>query len=686
MPLETLFNPRSVAVFGASPKPGKLGNVLVNNILTYGFRGKVYPLNPTGGEVGGLPIFPSLKQVREQVDLAVISIPSHQVPGAVRECVEHGVKAAVILSSGFGEAGGKGRELQEEIRRTAFQEGLRLVGPNCMGVYNLSEAFNATYFWELPRTVGNISFISQSGAFGGLFFQQVRQRKFGLAKFISIGNMVDVDYVDLLDYLAGDPKTGVIALFIEGLRDGKKFVEKAAEVTRHKPVVVLKGGRTEAGAKAAVSHTGSMAGTAALYETSFRQAGIIWASSSEEFFDQTIALSSYNEALPQSRKLAIVTISGGPSVVASDTCEEQGLQLTPLSDSTRERVQELIPDFGASGNPVDMTPQCDPEQYGNVVATVLGDDNVDGIIAINVGLDRPQFARAFVDGVRRTGKPVVAFTSDTPQISEIFLTYNVPHFLSVEGAVRGYHSLVKYRELKERPSSQAQTLPAGLSASRILAQAGGKGALDEYTSKLLLQEYGIPSCREAKVTKLLEAQRAAGEIGYPVALKVCGSQYTHKSQLGGVVLNIADGESLADHWHSLAGKFGEGTEFLVQEMVKSVNGTHELIIGAKNDPTFGPFLIFGLGGIMVELMKEFAIKLLPVDRPAAFRFLMESKACQLLSGYRGSEPVDLSALADILVRVSDLMLANPGIRELDINPLLALPGRLVAVDGLVVLG
>ncbi|MHB1167370.1 MAG: acetate--CoA ligase family protein [Carboxydocellales bacterium] len=687
LPLEKLFNPSSVAVFGASAKPGKLGNALVSNILSYGFKGKVYPLNPTGGEVGGLSIYPSLKEVQNPIDLAVISIPSHQVPGAVQECVEQNVKVAVILSSGFGEAGEKGKKVQEEVRRIASQGGLRLVGPNCMGVYNLSEAFNATYFWELPKIEGNISFISQSGAFGGLFFQQVRQRKFGIAKFISIGNMVDIDYVELLEYLGRDPKTGVIALFIEGLQDGKQFVQKAAEITRLKPIVVLKGGRTEAGAKAAASHTGSMAGMAALYETAFRQAGIVWANSSEEFFDQTIALSSYGEALPKSRKLAIITISGGPSVVASDTCEEQGLQIAPLAESTGEKVRELIPDFGASGNPVDMTPQCDPERYGEVVATVMGDDNVDGIVAINVGLDRPQFAQAFVDGIRHhTGKPVVAFTSDTPQISELFLKHNVPNFLSVEGAVRGYHSLVKYRELKERMTSPFGTIPEGLTVSRVLNKTWGPGVLDEYTSKLFLQEYGIPTCREAKVSKLREAQVAAREIGYPVALKVCGSQYTHKSQLGGVVLNIADESSLADHWHTLAGKFGAGTEFLVQEMVDSPKGTHELIIGAKHDAAFGPFLVFGLGGIAVELMKEFAIKLLPIDRPAAFQFLMETRAYQLLAGYRGSEPVDLSALADILVKVSNLMVANPSIKELDINPLLALPGRLVAVDGLVVLG
>jgi len=679
--LKALFDPQNVAIIGASANPGKLGHTLMKNILEYGFRGEVYPVNPSGGEILGKTVINSLADAGNLVDLALIIVPAPAVPRAVEECAKVGVKTVVILSSGFGEAGENGLQLQAAAVATARKAGMVLVGPNCMGIYNLTDNFNGTFFWELPHIKGNISFISQSGAMGGLFFNEAHQRNFGLAKFISLGNMADIDYVDLLEYLAEDEATRMIALYIEGLRDGRRFAQAAAAITPYKPIIALKAGRTKAGQRAAESHTGSLACETEIYRAAFKQAGIIWASGTEDFFDKAMALSMANKLLPAGRNVAVVTISGGPSVLAGDTCEEEGLQVRELQASTQQLIRQLIPEFGATANPVDMTPQCAPENYEACVKAIASDPEVDGLIAINIGLDNPEFARAFIKARELYQKPVVAFVAATPQIAGIFNSYQVPVFPSVERAVNGLNCLVTYREVLERGRASLAISKGADGSTYLKERKLHDWALNEFEAKQLFQEYGIPCTKELMVMTLEETLIAAEEIRYPVVLKVCQNAIAHKSEIGGVELNLGNSQQLINAWERLSLKELR-PPYLVQEMVR---GEAEIIIGGKNDPVFGPVLLFGVGGVMAELIHKTSLSLVPFDRTWALQMVLESSAYSLLSGFRNRPAFNLSKVVDLLCQVSNLLTDNPQIQELDINPLVIASERIIAVDGFVVL-
>ncbi len=680
--LDALFRPSSLAVVGVSHSPGKLGYVLLKNVVEYQFPGRIYPVNPAGGELFGLKVYRRVSELPEAVDLVLISVPAPAVLEVVEEAAGLGARAGVILSSGFGETGPEGKALEDRIRQVARAAGMRLVGPNCMGIYNLSDNLNGTYFWELPKIGGNISFISQSGAFGGLFFHEVRGRQLGVSKFVSIGNMIDVDYADLLDYLAEDPDTGVIAMFVEGVGDGRRFLAAAERASRRKAVVALKAGRTRFGTRAASSHTGSMAGEAAAYEAAFRRAGVIWARSSAELFDITVALSAWGERLPRSNRVAILTISGGPSVVASDACEEAGLELPTLSPETVAEIKGLMPPFAASGNPVDMTPQMAPENYGACIYAVMADPRVDGAVAINVGLDVSAFAHGIVAAVKAHGKPVVAFTVDNPTVTGLLRQAGIPNFPGPERAVLAYRGLVARAELgTAKGASVISEVPP---ASGRLAELAARGvtAVNEHDAKLILAEYGLRPPAEARVRSLEEALSAAQQVGYPVALKLCEDGVAHKTELGAVELGIRDQDSLATAWAKLEERLGPGRMYLVQRMA---DPGLELIVGARRDPTFGPLVVLGLGGVWTELLQDVALELCPVDEDLALQMMDRLRGRALLNGYRGSPAVDRRAVAAIVAAVSRTMMANPQISELDLNPVIASADGAVVVDALLVI-
>lgn len=677
--LNALFNPQNVAIIGATANPGKPGHTLMQNIIGYGFQGEVYPVNPGGGEILGKKAFRSLADVEKQVDLALIIVPAPAVAGVVRECARAGVKTAVILSSGFGEAGASGLQYQADAIAAARLGGVRLVGPNCLGIFNLTDNFNGTIFGKLPHTKGNISFISQSGAMGGLFFNEASCRHFGLAKFISLGNMADIDYVDLLEYLAEDEATEVITLFLEGLRDGRRFLKTAAAITPHKPIIVLKAGRTDAGRRAVGSHTGSLAGETEIYRTAFKQAGIIWASGTEDLFDKAMSLAMSKKFLPTGSNMAVVTISGGPSVLASDLCEEQGLQVRELNSSTQKRVRQLIPEFAAAANPVDMTPQCAPENYEACLEAIAGDSEVDGLIAINVGLDNPEFARAFIKIRELYQKPVVAFVALTPKISKIFKNHFIPEFPSVERAINGLMGLISYREVLKHGFNEFAD--SGVASAFLSQRNSSECVLNEFESKNLFQEYGITCTREKTVMNLEEAKAAAEEIGYPVAIKVCQSDIVHKTDVGGVELKLKNCHQLTEALERLNSR-GLKPPYLVQEMVF---GQAEIFIGGKNDPVFGPVLVFGVGGIMAELIHKVTLCMVPINRTRALQMVVESPVYPFLSGFRNRPVGNLSKIVDLLCQVSNLLTGNPQIQELDINPLVLAGDQIIALDGLVVL-
>jgi acetyltransferase len=439
--LDALFAPGSIAVLGASKNPAKLGHRLLANVKEGGFAGAIHPVNPSGGSILGLPVLERIEALPPGVDLALVSLPAPAVPAAIGALAARGVRAAVVLSSGFGEVDSRGRGVQDAMLASARAAGMRLVGPNCMGVYSAPARVNGTYFWDLPEAPGGIAVVSQSGAYGGLIFRHLGSRGLGISRFLSIGNQADVDIAEVIEYLADDPATTLIACFVEALRDGRRFVGAARHASRRKPIVALKGGRSDAGRRAAGSHTGSLGGSYDIYRAALRHAGVVVTEETEEFFDAIESLLVCGSRRPAAPRIAVITVSGGPSVVAADCAERSGLALPTLDDATQQRLRALLPAFAAVGNPVDLTPQVERERIADAVREVLTRDAIAGAVVVNVGLDIPEFADGVLAARDGTGKPVVAFTADAPAIRERFLASGVPVLPSPERAVRAWRAL-----------------------------------------------------------------------------------------------------------------------------------------------------------------------------------------------------------------------------------------------------
>jgi acetyltransferase len=669
-----------VAVLGASRNPGKLGHRLFQNLLAPGFTGEVYPVNPSGEAILGRDAVPRVEELPRGLDLALVSLPASAVLPAVRTLGARGCRICVILASGFGEIGREGRAVQDEIEAIARTTGMRIVGPNCMGVVNVPGRLNASYFWDVPRQPGGISFVSQSGAYGGLFFREVRDRSLGVAKFLSIGNQCDLGFAECLAWLADDPDTRVVGLFVEGLRDGRAFVAAARRLARAKPVVALKGGRADAGRRAAGSHTGSLAGAWEIYRAAFAAAGVVAVDETEELFDAIAALDAQAARPPRDRAVAILTISGGPSVVAADAAEAAGLRVPALPEARRAALRAHLPSFGADGNPIDMTPQMEPGGFGPSVRLVLDAPEVSGAVAIDIGLDRPEYADALAAAQLATDKPVVACTVDTPEMDRRLRVAGIPLVPGPERAMRAYRALVRRAELQRRsPGSSARqpvrALPAGL--EERLATAGGP--LAHADARGLLQAYGVPFPRERVVAGAEEALSEGQEIGYPLVVKTARPDVLHRTEAGGVILSVADSEALVRALRALEARLGAGPVLVQEEVPRGL----ELLVGGRRDPSFGPTVLVGLGGVLAELLRDVSIGLAPLALDDARAMIVEGRRAELVRGYRGAAAVDEGALAEILVGVGDLLVERPTIAELDLNPLIASRGRIVAVDALV---
>ena len=449
--IKKLFEPESIAMVGVSSKPTKMSHWLIRNIAGVGFEGSVYPISPRGGKNLGYKVYRDFSEVPEPVDLVLVSVASKFVKATIEEAAKNKAGAVVILSSGFGEIRDKaGKILQEEILQIARENNMRIMGPNCLGVYNAHKRLNGTYFVSPPKYIGKISLVSQSGAYGGLLANEMNQRGIGLGKLASIGNQMDVRHQEIVNYLADDPDTDVIGLFVEGIKDGSGFLSAIKKASRIKPVVILKGGRTDAGSRAAVSHTGSLAGDFRVARAAFAQAGAIVAETTEDFLDYLFALAHNRHQLPKDEKLAIVTISGGPCVAASDYCEEIGLKVPELGKDTREKIREYIPFFASDSNPVDMTVGTPLENIGPCVDTVISDPDISGAIAINWGWDVKEFADAFVNASKRHKKPVLAFASENPTVQDIFQRGGIVNFPAPERAVKAYWGLLQYRKVMDK--------------------------------------------------------------------------------------------------------------------------------------------------------------------------------------------------------------------------------------------
>ncbi len=677
--LDALFAPRSLVVLGVSRDPAKLGSKLLQNVKARGFEGPVHVVHPGGGPILDCPTVDRIERLPRDIDLALVSLPAVGVPLALAQLGERGVRVAVILSSGFGEVDAEGRGVEATLLADARRSGLRLVGPNCMGVYSAPARLNGTYFWDLPQVPGGISVVSQSGAYGGLIFRRLSERGLGVSRFLSIGNQADVDIAEVIAYLVRDQDTRLIACFVEALRNGRRFVEVASEATREKPIVLLKGGRSEAGRRAAGSHTGSLAGSYDLYQAACDRAGVVLAEETEEFFDAIEALATSREVRPSAASVAVITVSGGPSVVAADAAERAGLRVPPLSGVARAALRGLLPPFAAVGNPVDLTPQVDPRNIAPAIRLVMQQEEVSGAIAVNVGLDFPEFAEGVLGAMREAGKPVVAFVADTPGLSARFKSAGVTTLPSPERAVRAWRALWAARP---RPPSVARRPPRALPPDVRAALVTAEGALPGSLARRALEAYGVRFCREQTVTTTEQAVQAADQIGYPVVVKAGRAGLLHKTEVGGVRMDLENAAAVRRACKELRARVG-AQHFVVQARV---GPGVELLIGARRDESFGAVIAAGVGGILTEVMREVAFRLAPLGRDEARAMLHEGARGRLLTGPRGLPRCDDDPLIDALLGVGDLMLAEPRILEIDLNPVIAAGRQAVAVDVLLIAG
>ncbi len=681
--LAPLFAPRSIAVVGPADGPEAVGYRLVANLLDYGYGGTLHAVVPGQSDVLGLKAVPEVAALEGPIDLVLIAVPREEVLLPLGQAARVGAKVAVVLSAGWSETGGEGRKAEERLRAIAAREGIRLLGPNSMGIYNIHAKINGTGFWELPRAKGNVSVVSQSGALGGFFFAEARTRALGLAKFVSLGNQLDIDAAEVIDYLTDDPQTKVIALFLEDVKDGPALLAAAGRASRKKPVVALKGGRSATGQRAALAHTGAPAVNYPILAAAFRRAGILLVEESEAFVDLVVVLSQ-SRYLPRGPRVALLTTAGGASVLAGDACDAVGLDVPPLAEATRVELRHHLPEFAADANPIDLTLGLDPARFLPVADAVLGDPAVDGLVALNIGVDRGEFAGALTKASRRHRKPVAVFAAAAEHLEELLREGDLPCLPTPERTVRAYAGLVRYAEVRARREGgrpeTAATRDAGGAALRLLGSNGG--LLDDRAAKRLLRAYGIPICREQAVQNPDAAVAAAEALGYPVVVKAGDPAIAHKAERQGIFLGLADAAAVREAIRRLQDTFGPGSVALVQEML---TGGVELLLGGRRDRTFGPVVAFGMGGRLAEFVDDVALAPVPVDAAEAGRLVASVRGARLLEqGGRGVAPVHLTPIVELILAVSRLMAEHDEVVSLGINPLIVCHGKVAAVDVAVV--
>lgn len=684
--MKNIFSPRSVAVVGASTRADSVGRALFSNILLSGYTGIVYPVNPKAHGILGVRAYHSVWDIPGEVDLAVVIVPSGVVPAVLEECGEKSVKGAVVITAGFKEVGQQGLELEQRVKETANRYGISLVGPNCLGIINTDPRFslNATFARAMPQ-VGNIAFISQSGALGVAALEYANKQNIGLSKFVSVGNKADVTENDLLMALKDDPQTDVILLYLEDLADPKGFVALAREITGDvpykKPILAIKSGRTAEGAKAAFSHTGALASSDEAYDCVFIESGVLRVETLEELFDYAVALAS--QPLPKSDRVAIVTNAGGPGIMATDACIRYGLKLATFKDQTVERLKGGLPSTANINNPVDVIGDAKEDRYELALKSVLEDENVDGVIAISTPqmmTDLKAVAKTIVDTASAYEKPVLSCFMATEDISEtlrILEQRGVPHYLFPEAAARAMANMAKYAWWVQRPRTQVRTFTDvdRDRAKRTLAKVKEQERtfLPETEAHEVLSAYRFPVLKSHLAKSVEEGIQAAERIGFPVVLKVVSPDIVHKVDVGGVRVNIQSKTELRREYRDLLASVkshrpeAEIWGVLVQKMAAKGK---EVIIGMNRDPLFGPLLIFGLGGIYVEVFKDVSFRIAPVRELGARRMIKQIRGYRMFEGFRGEPPSDTEAMAECIQRLSQLVIDCEQIDELDINPLI----------------
>jgi len=699
--LDAMFAPGSVAVIGATGRPGTVGRTVLENLLRDTFRGKVYAVNGKHEEVLGLKAYKSIRDLPQPVDLAVVATPAATVPQIISECVDAGAKAAVVISAGFKERGAEGAALEQQIKEQLQRSSLRLIGPNCLGIMNPTIGLNATFAKDPPQA-GNVAFLSQSGALLSAILDWSHREQVGFSAIVSTGSMLDVGWGDLIYYFGDDPHTKSILLYMESVGEARSFLSAAREVALTKPIIVIKAGRSEAASRAAASHTGALTGSDEVLDAAFRRCGILRVHNIADLFYMAEVLG--RQPRPNGPRLTILTNAGGPGVLATDALVANGGELADLSPESLRRLDEFLPAHWSHNNPIDVLGDADPERYAHALEIASQDPNSDGLLVILApqGMTDPShIAERLKPYAKEYGKPVLASWMGGNSIAEGEAALNsagIPTFPFPDTAARAFTYMWRYtynlRGLYETPAlAENSELDHAFrdQVKEIIqnARARGRVLLTELESKQLLSLYGIPTVETHVASTEDEAVTLASKIGFPVVLKVFSETITHKTDVGGVKLNLQDEVAVRAAYRaiqsSVAEKVGPGqfSGVTVQPMVK-LDG-YELILGSSVDPQFGPVILFGSGGQLVEVYRDRALALPPLNTTLAQRMMEQTKIFTAFKGVRGRQPINLTALEHLLVRFSQLVLEQRWISEIDINPLLASPDRLLALDARVVL-
>lgn len=693
--LTPFFEPAGVAVIGASANPHKLSHGILRNLVNSSYKGGVYPVNPGASEILGKPCYADIAAVPDPVDLAVLVLPAGATPATLTACGERGIRAAIIISGGFKEIGSGGADLEKQCLEIARSYKMRLIGPNCVGAMNLHNGLNTTFIQGVPDE-GGIGFLSQSGAVCGGVVDFVHGKKVGFSHFLSLGNEADVTETDIIEYLGNDPETRVIAAYVEQIRDGRRFVEVARRVSQKKPIVLIKAGRTSAGARAVSSHTGSLAGSHTAYQAAFKQAGVIEVQTFAELFDVALALST--QPLPEGNRAVILTNAGGPAALASDSLSAHGFTLGDLSEETRTFLRQHLNPSAQVSNPVDMLGGAEPPEYELAVKAALADSQIDVVLPLLVpqSLVSPAgVAQAIVTASQGSQKTVLACIMGDESVGEARLILqgnNIPMYVYPETMGSVLHAMSWYKTWKQaiRETPQPLTGIDKETAAKLIKGVGKATSLGEAETRPLLQAYGIPIVRGAKAANSTEAAAVAKKLGFPVVMKIVSPDILHKSDVGGIRLNLISESQVTAEYDSLIHEVKQRCPKAHLEGVlleRMAPRGQEVIVGMKRDPGFGPLLMFGLGGIYVELFKDVSFRVAPIHPTQALAMIHETSAGRLLTGFRGQANADLNAVVDCICRVSQLSLDFPEIQEIEVNPLLVFAegqGAL-ALDGRVIL-
>jgi acetyltransferase len=694
--LEHFFTPKSVAVIGASSEPGKVGYDIVRNLKEASFHGEIYPVNPKAEVILELPVYKSVLDIPDPVDLAVIVVPAKIVIPVLEECGQKGIDAVVIISAGFKEIGPEGAALQQQLMEVARKHRIRVIGPNCLGIIVPPVGLNASFAPVTPKN-GRLGLLSQSGALATAILDWSTRSGVGYNKFFTFGNQADVGTIDLMQAWKDDRGVRAIVAYMEAVENGQEFMRVAEEVSRQKPIMVVKSGTTAAGAKAAASHTGSLAGSDAAYDAAFKQSGVIRALTVEELFDYAVAFA--NQPLPKGRRVGIVTNAGGPGIICTDTVERLGLELASLDPATVNKLKTRLPAAANFHNPVDVLGDAKAALYDFAIGTLLDDPNVDGIITIvtpQTSTEIPETAQVVSKLAGVTDKPILAcFMGGTlMQLGVDILARNdVPNYPFPERPVSAFKAMADYVAWKEQPRDEYTTFPvdqAAVERSFARARAESRLHLNEVECADILKAYGFPMPASRLCKTADEAVAFADGIGYPVVMKIASPDILHKSDVGGVRINLADADDVRNAYRLMMAAVQEKiphADVWGVNMQQMVTQGKEVILGMSRDAQFGPLVMFGLGGIYVEVLKDVTFRVAPFTGLDATEMIESINSYRLLAGARGEKPVDLPALTEALLRLSQLVTDFPEIKEMDINPLKVLPedGGAIAIDSRIAL-